>query len=79
MDAQIGTWRLLGEVVNGPGTRSTATAGPGFMVGCDHCDEWFHAACVGVAERDAGGGDFAFGDRHIAPDPRGHLGNAISN
>jgi len=24
-----------------------------FMIGCDHCEEWYHGDCIGVTEKDA--------------------------
>jgi len=24
-----------------------------FMIGCDHCEEWYHGDCIKVNERDA--------------------------
>merc|ERR1711902_108062 len=24
-----------------------------FMIGCDHCEEWYHGDCINVNERDA--------------------------
>merc|ERR1711983_506414 len=24
-----------------------------FMIGCDHCEEWYHGDCIGVTEKEA--------------------------
>mmetsp|Transcript_43531 Transcript_43531/g.49071 ORF Transcript_43531/g.49071 Transcript_43531/m.49071 type:complete len:1967 (-) Transcript_43531:117-6017(-) len=26
----------------------------GFMIGCDHCEEWYHGPCIGISESKAG-------------------------
>ena len=43
--------RCLAEMVEDGGSRYCICKGPAdgsFMVGCDHCEGWFHGRCVGV-------------------------------
>lgn len=37
--------------------------GKGFMVACDHCEEWYHGKCIGINKRQANGIELYYCDQ----------------